>query len=134
VLQPAVLTSNAHPPLGATLPPHTTIITTPTTPHSSIVHLFIVVIWYVTGLLPSVVGQRFMQAALKPRIPGDWKHHHPNTSLSTLATTNTTATACCSSIICLLVISFLIDIAISLPPDVCDRSMLVASTHYWATF
>jgi hypothetical protein len=81
-----------------------------------------------TGLPPSVVGQRFMLAALKPRLPGNWKHHHPGTSLTTLVTTNTIATASCSSILHPLVISFLIDIDINLPLDVCDRSMLVAST------
>jgi hypothetical protein len=128
-LKPRIPGHWKHHPPGATLPTHTTFITTPTTPCSSIVLLFIFVIGYATGLPPSVVGQRFMLVALKPRLPGNWKQHDPYTSLTTLATTNTTATASCISIVRPLVISFLIDIDISLPSDVRDRSLLVASTH-----
>ncbi len=128
-LKPRIPGHRKHYPPGATLPTHTTFITTPTTPCSSIVRLFIFVIWYATGLPPSVVGQRFMLVALNPRLPGNWKQHDPYTSLTTLATTNTTATASCISIVRPLVISFLIDIDISLLSYVCDRSLLVASTH-----
>ena len=117
-----------HYPPGTTLPTQISIITTPTTPRSRLVRLFIVVIWYTTGLLPSVVGQSSKSVALKPRLPSIWRHHHPNTSLTT-ATTNTTTTASCSSIVPPIVISLLIDIDVSLPPDVRDRSILVASTH-----
>ena len=85
-LKPPIPGHWKHYPPGTPLPTHTIIVTTPTDPHSSIVCLFIVVIKYTTGLPPSVVGQRFTLVALKPHLPGDGKQHHPNTSLTNLAT------------------------------------------------
>jgi hypothetical protein len=79
----------------------------------SIVHPFIVHIWYATSLPPSAVRQSFMLKASKPRLPGGWMHRPPD-SLTALATTSTTT-------------GFMTDTG--LPLDIRYRSMLVASDH-----